>query len=568
MQTAKLSKVALSLLALAATACAPTGVTAPVATPTPGPSASAGGTANPTPSPSATTGQTGSTAAPTPNQGGAVNPKLVVLSGTVYDEAGATVDNATVNVKSLDTGNPYTAKVTTAEGSYVVNNVPEGVNVEISVTKDGYTTRRQVGVFQAAASQKNEVNFGSTLTVTTDKGSAYFISKYPEVASTEPAYNASNVDNASLTYKLKLSEALDDTNRRRFEEAIRVMPANTLANPGGGVPVDFTDLNDQTTDYDITTITGGGTSGNATAPYWIKKGSLFLNESATRANVTWSADNTEATLTFNAPLATNRTDVAKYQVGLAAPAGGDRIVDKDNNQLGTDKANSLSAYPPAGDLIRNAFVPNSLSISGNPANGAARWAATHKSVSIFSVKQDNIDPNLVSVTYTKNLGADSRFELTFDKPIVAFNASGNGRMDSNITNGNVLDTITFAISDRVGGTKTASLKGQAGVNVINTVTATNVGSSSSDIEKEFKLDKTNFKAGLHGTFTVGADNGKLALEVDPRNPKTLFIYVFNKTSLFDTKITEIKARAEGVADPAGNAIKSAGADANQPTGSI
>lgn len=567
MQTAKLSKVALSMLALAATACAPATTSVPVPTGSSAPAASpTAGTTNPTPSPSAT-GDTTASATPTPNQGGAVNPKLVVLSGTVYDEAGATVNGAMVSVKSLDSSNPYSATASTAEGSYVVNNVPEGVNVEIAVTKDGFTTRKQVGVFQSAATQKNEVNFGSALTVTNDKGSAYFISKYPEVMSTEPAYNASNVDNASLTYKLKLSEPLDDTNRRRFEDAIRVMPANSLANPGGGTPVDFTDLNDQANDYDITTIAGGGTSGNATAPYWIKKGSLFLNESATRATVTWNDAGDEATLAFNAPLATNRTDVAKYQVGLAAPAGTDRIVDKDNNQLGTDKTNSLTLYPPAGDLLRNVFVPNSLAISGTPATGAERWAATHKSVSIFSVKQDNTDPKLVSVLYTKNLGTDSRFELSFDKPIVAFNASGNGRMDGSITNGSVLDTITFAISDRAGGVKNVNLKGGT-VNTINSVSVSNLGSASSDVEKEFRFDSAQFKSGLHTTFTAGADDGKLALEVDPRNPKTLFIYVFDKANLFDTKITEIKARVEGLADPAGNGIKSASADANQPTGTL
>lgn len=570
MQTAKLSKVALSLLALAATACAPVNpITPPVTTPSASPSAGATATPGPTVTPSA--GQTASPGTPTAtptNQGGAVAPKLVVLSGTIYDEAGATVEAAKISVKSLDSNNPYTASAVSAQGSYVVNNVPEGVNVEITATKEGSTTRKRVGVFQSSASQKNEVNFGSPLTVTTETGSAYFISRYPEVTSTEPAYNASNVDNSKLAYKLKLSEPLDEANRRRFEEAIRIMPANALANPGGGVPVDFTELNDQTNDYDLTTIAGTGTSGNATAPYWIKKGSLFLNESATRATVTWNAEFTEATLTFNAPLATNRTDVAKYQVGIVAPAGTDRIVDKDNNQLGTDKKNSLSAYPAAGNLLRNVFVPNSLSISGTPANGAERWAATHKSVSVFTVKQDNTDPVLTAVNYTKNLGADSRFELTFDKPIVAFNASGNGRMDGNITNGNVLDTLTFAITDRIGGVKTVNLKGGTGVAAIDSRTTSNYGSASANIEKEFKLDKAAYTTTARTALAAGADTGKLTIEVDPRNPKTLFIYVFNKANLFDTKVTELKARAEGVADPAGNAIKSTGADNNQASNSI
>jgi hypothetical protein len=564
MQTAKLSKVALSMLALAATACAPATTTPPLPTGSASPSASpSAGTTNPTPSPSASA-DTGSTATPTPNQGGAVNPKLVVLSGTVYDEAGATVNGATVAVKSLDASNPYTANVTTAEGSYVVNNVPEGVNVEISVTKNGFTTRKRVGVFQAAASQKNELNFGSALNSTTDSGSAYFISKYPEVTATEPAYNASGVDNSKLVYKLKLSEGLDDTNRRRFEDAIRVLPAVSKAAPGQApTPVDLTDLNNTTTDYNPEAI--GATA--ALWPYVIKKGTLFLNDSTTRATVDWNADFSEATLTFNAPLIADRTDTTKYEVVLVA--GADKIVDKDNNQLGTDKSNSLSAYPGAGYIIRNAFVPNNLTISGTPANAGERWAATHKTASIFSVNQDLQEPTLTAVTYTKNLGSDSRFELTFNEPIAAFNGTTAGRLDSSITSSSVLDAITFGATDRSGGLKNLNLRGGSNASLTyDPRSSTLFGASSGDIEKEFKLDKNAFAAGGRSSLTAGADNGKMYVEVDPRNPKTLFIYVFNKANIFDTKITDLKVRAEGVGDPAGNTIKSAAADQNQPTGSI
>ena len=202
-------------------------------------------------------------------------------------------------------------------------------------------------------------------------------------------------------------------------------------------------------------------------------------------------------------------------------------------------------------------------------NAGERWAATHKTASIFSVNQDLQEPTLTAVTYTKNLGSDSRFELTFNEPIAAFNGTTAGRLDSSITSSSVLDAITFGATDRSGGLKNLNLRGGSNASLTyDPRSSTLFGASSGDIEKEFKLDKNAFAAGGRSSLTAGADNGKMYVEVDPRNPKTLFIYVFNKANIFDTKITDLKVRAEGVGDPAGNTIKSAAADQNQPTGSI
>lgn len=571
MLTTKTSKLALVLLSLAATACAPTplqstptasasasaagGASSNPASPTPSPTASAPAVVSPTPSSSAAV-----------NQGGAVNPKLVVLSGTVYDEAGAPVDGASVTVNSLDSSISYKATTTTNQGSYVVNNLPEGVNVEIIATKANWTSRRRVGSFQAAATVRNEIDFGGPITDTTAPGAAYFISKYPEVAKTEPAYNASDVDPTSLTYKLTLSEPLDDTNRRRFEDAIRVLPANHLAAPTG-VFKDFQDFEDKNNDYKPDDTTQWA--------YSIKKGSLFLAEPNTRATVSWDPTNTVATLTFPAPLITDKNDTAKYEVGLAA--GTDPIVDPFNNQLGMDKSNSFTTPPPSGTLIRHAFVPANLSISGNPASGADRWAATHQSVSVFNVKLDNQAPKLVAVAYAKNLGPDSRFELTFDKPMAAYNGTTTGRLDSSLTTGTILDDLTLAVSDQTGGTSRDNLKGNsASVKVFNFNSAAPMlssatdlwGADSSQVDTEFKLDKAAFTNTARTSLVAPGDRGKITVEVNPNNPKMVFLYIFNRGDIFDSRMAEIKARVEGVADPAGNAIKSADADNDQVSGSL
>ena len=50
---------------------------------------------------------------------------------------------------------------TSADGSWVVNNVPEGVNVEVVASKQGWTSRRRVASFQASANERRMMDFGT-----------------------------------------------------------------------------------------------------------------------------------------------------------------------------------------------------------------------------------------------------------------------------------------------------------------------------------------------------------------------------------------------------------------------
>jgi hypothetical protein len=613
-------------------------------TPTATPSA---GTANPSPSvtPSTTTtpAATGSAAVPQPSVSApsAAGGKLTIVSGTVYDETGATVDGAVIKVTSLDASVPYTASTTTSQGSWVVNSVPEGANVEIVATKDGWTSRRRVGSFQTNANQKNVVDFGGT---TDSAGTAYFVSKYPEIASVDPIYDANNVDPTSVSYKITLSEPLDSTNQNRFANSVRIFPANSFAAPdndasapGLATGAGYFDLKDQKITPFTPTITLdrgvdpdanagysagttnhplGGTATGATAnvpwDYSIKNGSLFLNDANTRANITWDATGTVATFTFNAPLIADRTNQARYQMGLVATSQTDRIVDKDNNQLGIDQNGGQNTYPVVGALIHATVKQPDLSLNlptnlGNVTGGAARWIGTHADAARFAVKVDNNnDPQLASIAFTKNLNLSSRFELTFNKPIAAYNGRLGGHVGAAITNGELLRKISFAVSDRTGGTNNVNLKGDNGTYGLdatktgNIKFGSNANNNNSDVEKEFYLSAT--LAGTAGAMgssalvpgggsgtpsaadytaatltygkeirteeTNGANSGHYLLAVNPSNPKTLFIYVVGQTSIFDTRIVELKCRAEGVPDPAGNTIKAALADQNQKTTSV
>ncbi|MDB5100896.1 MAG: Carboxypeptidase regulatory-like domain [Cyanobacteria bacterium RYN_339] len=262
---------------------------------------------SPTPLPSVAPTSAPSVAPSAPSTGS----RTTIISGTVYDEQGATVDGAIVKVTSLDASVPYQAVATTSEGSWVVNNVPP-VNVEVRATKDGYTTRWRVGSFQTVANQKNILNFDG----------AYFISKYPEVA---------RVEHLGETVAFTFSETLDAVNRRRFEDAVRIVPA-------------------------------GGASGDAIA-----------NHVSAGVSLTWDAENLVATMKVPSNLLT----AAKYEA-VVMGSNSDRIVDKDNNPLGTDAQNTFNNSTPSTERVRHVFrIPEPPTLGAQDTTAGLRWAATH-----------------------------------------------------------------------------------------------------------------------------------------------------------------------------------------------
>ena len=150
-----------------------------------------------------------------------------------------------------------------------------------------------------------------------------------------------------------------------------------------------------------------------------------------------------------------------------------------------------------------------------------------------------------------------------------------GRTDAPFTTGELLDDVTFAVSDHRGGTSADVLRGTltSTPEVFNfnsgspqlANTATFWGTNSSDVDKEFKLDRNAFTPTARAQLT-GADVGKITIEFEPKDTHKVYLYVVGRNSIFDAKIVEIKARVEGIKDPAGNIVRSADADANQVTG--
>jgi hypothetical protein len=320
------------------------------------------------------------------------------LQGKVYDETGALVQGATIHVRSLSSQVKFDSTVETTGGTYVVNNVPTGAQIEITATKPDWTSRVRVESLLATSNATNTVNFGGPASDPQDsRGAAYFISSFPEIVSA-----SGNYDGAKLVYTIKFSESLDADNQRRAENALSI----TSPDPNGGF------------------IT-------------IRKGTTFLNDKIL-AQAAWDATGTTLTFTFEAPLLGDKNDKKTYTLTLVRGEGEDLIKDKQGNVLGLIAPNAGSAYAEP-------FKLTSLTLS-NESTAQARWAATHTGSGSFNVPKDDQAPKLVSLTTTPIVvnGVDNtRFVLTFNEPMRVYpQATGFSSTVQTLSN------YVFALSDR------------------------------------------------------------------------------------------------------------------------
>lgn len=537
------SLTAAALLAMAVAACAPGNPAAPTAG-TGGVSTDVAGETPATIAPTAA--PTAAPDAPTPTATPSAGQQAVgtgTLRGKVYDENGAAVAEGQVVIRSLSAGAPFETTIALIRGSYVVNGVPAGVPVEVTASRNGWTSRTQVtNVLPTLPNVvPNEINFGGA-------NNPYFLARYPEVIAVSPADDATNVGADKLVYTLTLSEPLDLTNRRRFERAVRIVPANDAAN--GGLAASTSDLEKQE---------DNGLPLNLLIPYQIQRGAVFMDETTRAAAVSWSADGRTATLSFDAPLITSSSDEAKYQVVLISD--GTRITDGDGHQLGTDAAGSRTSYPPAGEVIRSVFKPQSLALKAVPGlSGAeAAWAATHLNVVSFEVAEDRTAPMLTAVGVTRR-ATDTRISLTFSEPMAAFNNTKSGFSSAAIAE---LANYSFAVAERTSELDGIKLDGAVGAPELVDPAVTLTWGADNQVEREFKFDPAAFAADRQT-----ASPGQVVAEVDPLDAKRVMLTIVGRPNFFSSELAGIKARVVGVEDPAGNAITANQADRNVKTGQI
>lgn len=513
--------------------------------------------ATPKPSPTATPVDDEPSPSPLP-----VDPtKKIVVSGMVYGADGAALSGVVVRARSLAAEAPYEAEVKTDTGSYVLNDVPSGANLEITATRDGWTSRRRVGAFDGTTEDGNHFDFGARPGTETT-AAAFHLSPFPEVVGTTPATGGEEVDGSKVKIRLELSEGLDAENRARFAKALRLLPANDAAN--GGAAGTTTDLTGGEDDGFPRAVTVDGNA--AVAPYALRAGSTFMNDPTRAASVTWDGEGRTALLSFDAPLLTASEEACAYQLGLVSGGEDQRIRDGDGNQLGTSAAGSQTAYPAAGDLVLGVFKARRLRLNDVPGldagSRAARWAATHDDVVRFEVAKDEQAPSLLGVRAVY-IGDETRLELSFDEPMGAFNGTTGAFIAPSMgDSADDLANFSFAVDESADELADRELDGEDdAVEVDPRAVATWGGDGQR--RKEFR-----FAAGAFAATRAGAATGSVVVEIDDRDPRKVWVAVVGKPRFFHPSAAAIRARVEGIADPAGNEVKAKAADALLPIGTL
>lgn len=470
---------------------------APSSTATPGAS-DTGNTATSAPvsSPSTSTAATPTPQVSAPSASGATT----ILQGDVYDESGAAVDGATVTVNSLDATHAYTATLTTVQGHYVTNNVPVGVQIRVSATKQGWTNRSRVQSFQENNNSKNTMNFGGTST-DDSAGAAYFISNYPEISGTIP--DTDTIDGKHLGYKIRLSEPLDADNQRRLQNAVLIS-----ADPPPG----------------------------KVNPIIIKNTATFLQANR-KLSMSWNSDGTELTLSFDAPLRRLKNDKKTYALSISRPSGDDPIQDSQNNVLGY-------TTPSAGSTYDGAIKLASLALASTDTTAALRWAATHTRASGFDLNKDDQNPTVMSVTgspVTTNNGDRERIEITFSKPALVFpdvvqtvgTQTTLAGSDASVTD---LSNYAFAISDTT----------VTGIDMKKVITTPNTISTNNN-----NANLSTLTTYMNGSTPFRVDSTVAQVQVSTTNPDVVQIDILK--SMWPTTAKNVRVRVEPTwLDPSGN----------------
>lgn len=533
---------------LAACAPAPTVVAPGPGSPGPGSSPAPGASASPSAGVASPEASASGQALPSASPASPQAPRKVSLSGSIYDLEGAPVDKARVVVRSLDQEVPFEQAVESQRGSYVVRGVPEGVALEVVASRNGWTSRRRTAVFDASGAVP-VMDFGGPAGADDTEGAPYFLARHPEIASITPPADSVEQGRELQAVVLQLSEALDADNRKRFEDGLRLLPASAAASPGRGVGL----ARDLTREPD-----GRDWSPSSEWAYALARGSTFLGDSGTKAEVVWNEAGDQATLRWKAPLALGKDEAAKYQLALVA--GPNRIVDAEGLQLGTDKDGNMNAYPAEGKLVHHAFRHPNLALGQASPTAAKRWAQTHALALGFSLVRDAKPPQLLGLSVAR-VGEDSRLELSFSEPMTVFDGTDRGFADGSVIGESILSHLHLAIAKREGSLDTLVLDGKvANTTAWDPQTQASWGSASEQ-ERAFRFDPAAFSSKKPADETTV---GKICVSFDALDPRKIVLTVIKRPQLFATEITHLRARVEGVADPAGNAIEKGQADREQP----
>lgn len=237
----------------------------------------------------------------------------VILSGRVYDDTGAPLDNIKITVKSLEENNKFFIETNTINGAYVVNNVPIETRLEISAYKSDSWTKK----VQYYTAQKNNsldmsaitVDFGDTQPFgSIDKTNFFFLSDRPEIVSISPE-NDKSINYANFKFKFTFSEPV---NRKSVEDNLLFRYVRN--------------------NFSSSTILGDGNNGteNTDGPPLIAGKEQFII-SKSREGFSWDDTGKEVTVSINQNLPTSKDNAVNYGISLRNDGSNVKLMDLQGN---------------------------------------------------------------------------------------------------------------------------------------------------------------------------------------------------------------------------------------------
>jgi hypothetical protein len=298
-----------------------------------------------------------------------------IINGVVFDDNQQRLGEAIVKVKSLNSSVPYEATTLTSVGTYLFNNAPPGVQVEVTASKPGYTTRKRVEVLKSNKQgdpNANRYDFGADNAAGSIFSAAYnALSDKPEVIRVTPARNGSGVY-PQTNFILTFSEPMDT---QSVEDAFAIYSFNSRQ-----LSVDSNNPSRTHTVKGNSTIATNFLPGNATQ-IWDKN--AFISS--------WNPNNTEVTFNFKA--------------GKSLPT------DKDSN-LVPDYNLAFYAFGSKNRTIKDKAGNERQSKHFKLTDGD--FEESFK----FGIKSDENKPTVVKLTQESSLTKGSAFGLIFNEAML------------------------------------------------------------------------------------------------------------------------------------------------------
>ncbi|MFN8672528.1 MAG: Ig-like domain-containing protein [Candidatus Sericytochromatia bacterium] len=324
---------------------------------------------NATISPTSTPSNTSTS--PTPIPTASKISTFATFNGKIYDVGGNPVNDAIVSAKSLEptlsdwVGSPQTA----AGGAYIFRDAPINVRIEITVTRNGYTSKSRTEVLKSNLNgdpNANIYDFGGTNAPT------YALQDEPEVTSLKINGSLATVSDTASTANLSPRNP-DSVSGAGL---VNINPKDLTLELTFSEPVNKDDIRQYLRLVSTSKFNNRKSSFNV----------VLDSSSNSDISTTWNSEGTVLTVKFLKPLLANySSDEARYLLEFSSPF------------------RDISGKP---------------SLAGKCFNfGSSKKNDFH----VFSVTSDNQDPTITSVKAIDGGTSNDKIEITFSEPFNVIN---------------------------------------------------------------------------------------------------------------------------------------------------